>query len=83
MMISKHSVLAAGAALALVCGVAVAEDQTMKENWKSLDANGDGKVTMTENRANADQAFKKVDADGDGTVSQTEYMAAMKDMEQH
>lgn len=79
-MINKHSIFAAGAALALLCGAALAEDQTAKENWKSLDANGDGKVTMTENRANADQAFKKVDADGDGSVSQAEYMAAMKNM---
>lgn len=77
-MIVKYRLYAAAAALALICGGVLANDQVIAANWKQLDGNGDGKVTMAENRANADQAFKKVDADGDGTVSHAEYIAAMK-----
>lgn len=81
MMILKHRWLLVGAALAVLCGGASADDTAIAANWKRLDANGDGKVTMAENRANADQAFKKVDANGDGSVSQDEYFAAMKAMD--
>lgn len=66
--------------LLLSSSVVCANDSVVTENWKSLDANGDGKVTTAENRSNADKVFKKVDANGDGTVTREEYEAAMKNM---
>lgn len=82
-MILQDRLIAACAALTLACFLffgssAFASEQAIADNWKQLDANGDGKVTVAENRANADQAFKKVDTNSDGTVSQDEYVAAMK-----
>jgi hypothetical protein len=65
------------AVLLLAASLAQAEDATTAANFKSLDANGDGKVTMAENRQQADSAFKQVDRNGDGTVSRDEYGRAM------
>lgn len=78
-MISRYLVVAAGASLAILCGGAYADEQAIKENWKKLDANADGRLTMAENRALADDAFKKVDVDKDGTVTQDEFKTAIED----
>lgn len=81
-MTKQHKIFAAGGAVALmvlaVGGGAIGADEVASENWKQLDANGDGRVTAVENRANADAAFKKVDSNGDGTVSRAEYFSAMQ-----
>lgn len=80
----QNKLFAAGAGFALTVlalsgsAVVAADDPVVSDNWKQLDANGDGRVTAAENRANADAAFKKVDSNGDGTVSRDEYFAAMQ-----
>lgn len=84
-MTKQYKMFAAGGAVALMVLAigggaigAIGADEVVSENWKQLDANGDGRVTAVENRANADAAFKKVDSNGDGTVSRVEYFTAMQ-----
>lgn len=83
-MMKQDTWMTASAALALMVlalsgsPALGADDELVSGNWKQLDANGDGRVTAAENRANADAAFKKVDSNGDGTVSRSEYFAAMQ-----
>ena len=45
-------------------------------DFKSLDADGDGKVTLAEMQAKRAEAVKGVDADGDGLLNAEELLAA-------
>lgn len=79
---NKSLVFAAGAALAMLCGGAMANEEMMMEKWKKLDANSDGKVTMAEHRTHADAKFKKADGNSDSSLTQEEWMTAMKAMKE-
>jgi len=60
----------------------------LKDLFKQLDGDGDGKISQSEfedklgaggtNVANADSVFNKLDKDGDGSVSLDELMSALK-----
>jgi hypothetical protein len=62
---------------------------TLKQDFKKLDKNGDGYLSMQEFKAAGkdDLAFKAADADGDGRIDMDEYVshieakAADKDMQ--
>jgi Ca2+-binding EF-hand superfamily protein len=46
--------------------------------FKSLDANGDGKLTKDELPSRLADRFDLIDGNGDGVVSQDEFMAILK-----
>jgi Ca2+-binding EF-hand superfamily protein len=64
---------------ALLAAAAVAEDTRSKEGsadaFKTLDADGDGKISKTEATADANIAsnFDSLDGDSDGFVSKSEF----------
>ena len=64
---------------ALLATAAIAGDKEIKEGsadtFKTLDADGDGKISKTEATANASVAsnFESLDGDSDGFVSKSEF----------
>jgi anti-sigma-K factor RskA len=72
------------ATLALTAGVAFAQGHRQEPDFATMDADGDGAVTLaeftafTQDRAatQAERMFTRVDADGDGMVTQAEIEAA-------
>jgi len=77
MRIAK-SVLAA-AAMALACGVAVADDDKNAKGFNEMDKNSDGRLTRSEAAGNKDvlAKWKQMDANNDGAVTRAEYLKVM------
>lgn len=66
----------------VLCGVAIAGGDK-GDPMKTMDANGDGKVTATEHADAAKKMFTKMDADKDGRVTAAEMDAAHPVMKQN
>jgi hypothetical protein len=65
---------------ALVCGLAVsaAALAAAPSEFASMDANGDGRVSMREHARAAERMFRMMDANGDGKVTAAEMSAAQE-----
>lgn len=87
-LIAAIAITATGAA-ALIAGSAIAEGMGHGAKWQrgmggemerpsfeTLDADGDGKITVAEVRAHGSIKFSELDSDGDGLVSAEEMSAA-------
>lgn len=68
------------AAAAALSGAAVAGDMSSAEKIKTMDTNGDGRLSAAEHEAGAREMFKKMDANKDGTVTAAEMDASHKRM---
>lgn len=73
-----HSILAA-AAMALVCGAAVAADDKDSKGFNDMDKNADGRLTRAEAAGNKDllAKWKQADGNNDGVLSRVEYLKVM------
>jgi Ca2+-binding EF-hand superfamily protein len=75
----KYQVILACSALLATAAVAGDDDTRSKEGsadtFKTLDVDGDGKISKTEATANASIAgnFESLDSDSDGFVSKSEF----------
>jgi Ca2+-binding EF-hand superfamily protein len=74
---TKTLALASCFGLGLVAGIPDARAHGNKADmFQSMDANADGKISVSEHAATAKTMFEKMDADHDGSVTETEMTAA-------
>ena len=76
----NHRIL--GIALAGVLGAAAPALAASLPDFKTIDSNGDGKVSASEFSAKggSEQAFRNADANRDGKLSSAEYAKALASM---
>lgn len=70
----KLLILGVAAATIAAGGAALAGDRG-GHRWESLDADGDGEVTLSEMDARQQEMFTAADADGNGAISEEEMKA--------
>lgn len=81
-MDSFASKLVPVAVASILCGIALAGGDK-SDHMKTMDANGDGKVSATEHADGAKKMFTKMDANKDGRVTAAEMDAAHPAMKHH
>ena len=79
----KHVKRTGALVIAFACGAIAAGAQPAADPksagdpmWKTMDANGDGKISPEEHAAGASRMFATMDANGDGRVTAEEMAAA-------